>query len=89
MDKPMKSPKRIIKSTNQASGENLSNNSSGIIGRTNATGEERHQLIARAAYLRAEQRGFSPGSELEDCLTAENEIDEMLIKSGAQTKGAS
>ena len=35
---------------------------------------ELQQLIAVAAYLRAEQRGFGPGNELEDWLAAEAEV---------------
>lgn len=40
--------------------------------------EEREQLIARAAYFRAEKRGFEPGHELEDWLQAEAEVDASL-----------
>jgi Protein of unknown function (DUF2934) len=35
---------------------------------------EREARIAKAAYLRAEQRGFAPGHELEDWIMAEREI---------------
>jgi hypothetical protein len=35
---------------------------------------ERHEMIAAAAYFRAQQRGFEPGHELEDWFTAETEI---------------
>ncbi len=35
----------------------------------------RERLIAERAYLRAEQRGFAPGGEVEDWLAAEREID--------------
>ena len=35
----------------------------------------RHQMIAQAAYFRAERRGFEPGHELEDWLAAEIEVD--------------
>jgi hypothetical protein len=38
-----------------------------------ATGDDRKGRIARAAYLRAERRGFAPGAELEDWLAAEEE----------------
>jgi hypothetical protein len=31
-------------------------------------------LIAEAAYFKAEQRGFAPGHELEDWLSAEQEF---------------
>jgi hypothetical protein len=36
---------------------------------------ERHDRIARAAYRRAQERGFEPGHDLEDWLEAEREID--------------
>ena len=37
--------------------------------------KRRKELIAAAAYARAESRGFSPGHELEDWLEAEKEVD--------------
>jgi hypothetical protein len=37
--------------------------------------EQRRELIAQAAYFIAERRGFAPGSELEDWLQAEAEIE--------------
>jgi hypothetical protein len=40
--------------------------------------EERHALIAQAAYLRAERRGFAPGHDLEDWLAAEVEVEQRL-----------
>ena len=40
--------------------------------------EARHAMIAEAAYLRAERRGFAPGREMEDWLAAEKEIDALL-----------
>lgn len=43
--------------------------------------EGRRQMIVRAAYYRAEQRGFAGGSELQDWLEAEAEIDRMLAGS--------
>jgi hypothetical protein len=36
---------------------------------------ERERLIAEAAYLRAEKRGFAPGFQLDDWLAAETQID--------------
>jgi hypothetical protein len=38
----------------------------------------REQLIAEAAYYRAKKRGFEAGQELEDWLTAEQEIDALI-----------
>lgn len=43
--------------------------------------EKRHALIAEAAYLRAERRGFAPGHEIEDWVAAETEIDLALTAS--------
>jgi hypothetical protein len=47
---------------------------------TEVTSEEKHQLVAEAAYFRAERRNFSPGCELEDWLGAEAEIEMRLSK---------
>jgi len=40
--------------------------------------DDRRALIAEAAYLRAERRGFAPGHETEDWLAAEAEVDGLL-----------
>lgn len=40
--------------------------------------EERYKMIAAAAYLRAERRGFANGHALDDWIAAEAEIDAML-----------
>ncbi len=40
--------------------------------------ELRRAMISEAAYLRAEQRGFTSGYELEDWLVAEREVDALL-----------
>jgi hypothetical protein len=40
--------------------------------------EVRAQMIAEAAYYRAEARGFEPGWDLEDWLEAEAQIDRLL-----------
>lgn len=37
--------------------------------------EDRERLIRATAYFRAQRRGFAPGSELEDWLAAEKEVD--------------
>jgi DUF2934 family protein len=41
---------------------------------------QRAALIARAAYLRAQNRGFVPGHELADWLAAEAEVDADLLR---------
>lgn len=48
------------------------------------SGDHRRDAIARAAYYRAEQRGFAPGYEVEDWLEAEREV---LAKEGANQPG--
>ncbi|HEY3730134.1 MAG TPA: DUF2934 domain-containing protein [Steroidobacteraceae bacterium] len=40
--------------------------------------ERRRALIAEIAYYRAERRGFEPGHENEDWLSAEAEVDTAL-----------
>jgi hypothetical protein len=48
--------------------------------------DRRRALIAEFAYYRAERRGFEPGHETEDWLSAEAEVDTALtlgvMKSG-------
>jgi hypothetical protein len=44
------------------------------------TPEERRRMIAEAAYLRAERRGFRGGDPHEDWIAAEAEIDAMLMR---------
>jgi len=41
----------------------------------------REQLIAEAAYYRAEQRGFAPGNEMSDWLQAEADVESVLRSS--------
>jgi hypothetical protein len=50
------------------------------------TPEERSQMIAEAAYYRAEQRGFSPEGQARDWFEAEAEVDGMLGKLLRETK---
>lgn len=40
--------------------------------------QERHVLVARAAYFRAEKRGFAPGGELQDWIEAEAEVLRLI-----------
>ena len=53
--------------------------------RAKLTPEARRALIAEAAYLRAERRGFVPGQETEDWLAAEVEVD-ALLKAGQSSR---
>jgi hypothetical protein len=43
------------------------------------TPDQRHDLIAEAAYYLAERRGFSGGSEAEDWLEAEKQISAKFL----------
>jgi hypothetical protein len=44
--------------------------------------EERRNMIARAAYFRAERRNFAPGQELADWAAAEADVDRELERRG-------
>jgi hypothetical protein len=44
--------------------------------------EERRNMIARAAYFRAEKREFAPGHEVEDWVAAEADVDRELAGRG-------
>ncbi len=48
--------------------------------------QRRRRLIAEAAYYRAELRGFAPGHEVEDWLSAESEID-IILTMGVTASG--
>lgn len=48
--------------------------------------KERYQMIAEAAYFRAEKRGFTGGSIEEDWIQAEAEIDHLLQEQEKNTK---
>ena len=47
--------------------------------------QQRAALIARAAYFRAQDRGFAPGHELEDWLAAEAQVDADLMRGAGET----
>ena len=48
------------------------------VGKPGVTEDVRRGMIAEAAYLRAERRGFAPGNEEADWLAAEAEVDRLL-----------
>ena len=47
----------------------------------------RRALIAKAAYYRAERRGFSAGCEADDWLAAEMEVDTALTLGAVASSG--
>lgn len=69
-DRPQR--KRVPKS---ATPENVAAEGSAPV---EISADARRGMIAEAAYLRAERRGFAPGYELEDWIAAENEVDSLL-----------
>ena len=66
-----------IKSSNKL---NESSTGTGVV-QTDAA--KRNQMIATAAYFRAEKRGFSPNNDLADWFESEREIDRRLGSSSA------
>ncbi|EIC21240.1 DUF2934 domain-containing protein [Thiorhodovibrio frisius] len=59
---------------------------------TSPNAEERHSMIAVAAYFLAEQRGFLPGEAERDWELAEHQIEcmlERLRQAGKPTEGLS
>ena len=47
-----------------------------------ASSEERHRLIAQAAYYLAEKRGFQGGNPEQDWLEAAAQVDTLFMDSG-------
>lgn len=45
---------------------------------SDVSAQQRQMLIARAAYFRAEKRGFAPGRELQDWIEAEAEVLRLI-----------
>lgn len=41
---------------------------------------QRQEMIRKAAYFRAQARGFDPGHEVEDWLDAEQEVNEVIVR---------
>lgn len=50
----------------------------GSAARAAVSEDARRAMVAQAAYLRAERRGFVGGDEVEDWLAAEAEVDALL-----------
>jgi predicted nucleic acid-binding Zn-ribbon protein len=54
--------------------------------KTRISPEQRYQMIAEAAYFRAEKRGFTGGDMSQDWLEAEAEIDDFLKQQSKPNK---
>jgi hypothetical protein len=64
--------------TTAKAGEGASKGITGTAAGITVSAETRRAMIAQAAYLRAERRGFTTGGEEEDWLAAEAEVDALL-----------
>ena len=72
--------KPMIESANKSAGNGPVRQASESGEPDSASGNEagpREQLIAVAAYFRAEQRGFAPGNEMSDWLDAEADVERI------------
>jgi hypothetical protein len=74
-------PKRAAPTGSQA--DSSSRTGSGttenaVQSKVEVSNEARYRMICEAAYIRAEQRGFRPGGEVEDWLAAEQEVERLL-----------
>ena len=54
-------------------------------GHAGVDAQTRYRMIAEAAYLRAERRGFSGGDPEQDWVEAEREVDEALLHGMPET----
>ncbi len=73
-------PASVKKETPSAGTKRASAPRSQVDTKSTVTAEERQRMIAEAAYLRAERRGFVGGDPAEDWLSAEAEIDQILSR---------
>ncbi len=64
--------------TGRSTGVSASTSATPSRGRSAGAAMNREEMIAVAAYFRAERRGFSGGDPAADWLAAEAEIDAML-----------
>ncbi len=76
-------PKSAVEIRGKEPGEGFRTRTVSKSSGVSVTPEQRNQLVAKAAYYRAERRGFAPGSELEDWLQAEAEVERTLRRSSA------
>ncbi|HEY4646900.1 MAG TPA: DUF2934 domain-containing protein [Steroidobacteraceae bacterium] len=80
-NKPSRKAKRSIKKTvpvGKAEPDRASETTSVVAVSLSAV--DRDDMIATAAYFRAQKRNFETGHELEDWLAAEAEIDAALLQ---------
>ncbi len=82
MPKTTSKTTKIIKTAKTTSA--ASNRSDRVAAAQAISPEERQRMIAEAAYLLAERRGFQGGNSVEDWLQAEQEINYRLLTPAQQ-----
>jgi hypothetical protein len=75
-DKPAAAAKPTA--TKPAAAKKPASNAARKATKLEVTPEQRHFMIAEAAYYRAERRGFEGGYEWQDWMDAEAEIDRLI-----------
>ena len=83
----MKNKRELTKTTPYKDTNRLADASDGSV--SDAMAVAREQMIAEAAYFRAEQRGFAPGHELGDWLDAEVDVVRQLSTAPPTSTGGS
>ena len=70
----MKTPRETFQVAKKGNGSlKLANMMAEVYAKQNIDAHSQEEMIAVAAYFRAEKRGFAPGNELDDWLQAETE----------------
>jgi Protein of unknown function (DUF2934) len=70
----------ITAASKTISKKNAASSPSKVDTHSKVTVEERRKMIAEAAFIRAERRGFVGGDPNDDWLAAEREIDQILSR---------
>ena len=76
-----KPPAAAVKKSNKKETRTTAGRKQAVLAARPAPGvsaDARRGMIAKAAYLRGERRGFAPGGEKDDWMAAEQEIDALL-----------
>lgn len=89
MERPALQKEAVMGNEERARGETGSLGASRLDQPMSVTPDKRHEMIARAAYYRAERRGFACGEAVKDWWEAAAVIDLMLenMSKGGVTRG--
>jgi hypothetical protein len=76
----MKTPRENVQLAKKGNGSSkLAGMMANAFAEENVDAPSQKEMIAVAAYFRAEQRGFEPGSEIQDWLEAEEEFKSGFV----------